>query len=129
MVWPHGTERDGAGCAAGVPVHGGRGAADQPDRAAHRGDPPHPGGVATEANTSQSPRRPAGYDVEQKRPVRKAKSADYLIEGRIFDNYAPSTPKPRSLWRTVQANVDAGQTERVVVDLADSPVTASQLRR
>jgi hypothetical protein len=56
------------------------------------------------------------------------KNPDYRIEGQIFDNVAPTTNNPRNVADRILRKVEAGQTERVVVNLADSGVSADALR-
>lgn len=70
----------------------------------------------------------AGYDVEQNPDVAGAKNPDYRIEGEVFDNYAPTTANARNIWTTVEDKVRDGQTKRVVINLADSPVRLDELR-
>ncbi|MFJ5990002.1 hypothetical protein [Lentzea sp. NPDC092896] len=53
---------------------------------------------------------------------------DYRIEGQIFDNVAPTTNNPRNVADRILRKVEAGQTERVVVKLADSGVSPDALR-
>nr|WP_253944737.1 hypothetical protein [Paenibacillus sp. NEAU-GSW1] len=49
------------------------------------------------------------------------KKPDYLIEGKIFDCYAPSkNTSVRSIWSNIKVGkVDAGQTDRIVLNLKD----------
>ena len=48
------------------------------------------------------------------------KDPDYLIEGHVFDCYAPSETRPvRGVWSGVREKVDDGQTQRVVLNLRD----------
>jgi hypothetical protein len=68
-----------------------------------------------------------GYDVEQNPQVPGLKNPDYRIEGEIFDNVAPSTGSPRNIASRIQEKVDEGQTDRIVLNLADSPVDISKL--
>ncbi|MEV0641122.1 hypothetical protein AB0I77_40615 [Streptomyces sp. NPDC050619] len=71
-----------------------------------------------------------GYDVEQtpgKMP--NGTKPDFCIEGKIFDNYAPTSDNPRSIWRAVEKKVDKGQTERVVLNLGDSDADLGALRQ
>lgn len=60
-----------------------------------------------------------GYQVQQNPPaLPNGKEPDYLVEGRVFDCYAPSPSKsPRGLYSAVQEKVAAGQTDRVVLNL------------
>jgi len=62
-----------------------------------------------------------GYHVEQNPNVPSTiKNPDYRIEGEIFDCYSPK-PKtsPRNIGSSIQAKVEAGQTDRVVLNLSD----------
>ncbi|MGW2646761.1 CdiA C-terminal domain-containing protein [Streptomyces sp. NPDC001393] len=70
-----------------------------------------------------------GYDVEQ-RPATlpNGKNPDFRIEGKVFDNYAPTAKNPRSIYDAVQKKVDKGQTDRVVVNLGDSDADLGALR-
>ena len=71
----------------------------------------------------------AGYDIEQnpgKMP--NGTKPDYRIDGKIFDNYAPKSGSPRSIWSHVKEKIDEEQTERVVLNLADSPVDLGAMR-
>lgn len=48
------------------------------------------------------------------------RTPDYLIEGHVFDCYAPTPHKPvRGIWSEVTKKVDKGQTQRVVLNLTD----------
>ncbi|MBE1485381.1 CdiA C-terminal domain-containing protein [Plantactinospora soyae] len=48
------------------------------------------------------------------------KTPDYLIEGHVFDCYAPTSSKPvRGVWKAVSEKVDRGQTQRVALNLED----------
>lgn len=70
----------------------------------------------------------AGYDVEQTPGTINGKNPDFRIEGKVFDNYAPTAKNPRSIWSAVQKKVDSGQTERVVLNLGDSDADLGALR-
>jgi Contact-dependent growth inhibition CdiA C-terminal domain len=60
----------------------------------------------------------------------KSKNPDYLIEGHVFDCYAPSAAKPvRGIWDEVLEKVREGQTQRVVVDLRPWRGDMAALRR
>lgn len=69
-----------------------------------------------------------GYDVEQTPGTINGKNPDFRIEGQVFDNYAPTAKNPRSIWSAVQKKVDAGQTDRVVLNLGDSDADLGALR-
>ncbi|WP_158853507.1 CdiA C-terminal domain-containing protein [Saccharothrix deserti] len=117
---------------------------DEPTGPSRAPDPnAEPGGSRTEidpkhdADTKRSLQREnesattlarAGYDVEQNPTVPGPKNPDYRIEGRIFDNIAPVTGSPRNIHSRIAEKVEDGQTDRVVVNLADSPVEVDRLR-
>ena len=69
-----------------------------------------------------------GYDVEQNPQVPGSRNPDYRIDGRIYDNIAPSTSRVRNIWSTARDKVENGQTDNVVINLADSNVSLSALR-
>ena len=47
-------------------------------------------------------------------------SPDYLVEGHVFDCYAPDETKPvRGVWSEVSTKVRRGQSQRVVLNLRD----------
>ena len=87
----------------------------------------------------------AGYRIQQnptKAEVAHARQAtgdtgdpgkdpDYLLEGRVFDCYSPTTPDKaeRGIWKEAMKKVDKGQTQRVVVNLEDWRGDMSALRR
>jgi hypothetical protein len=51
---------------------------------------------------------------------RSTSKPDYLVEGRVFDCYAPADGKSvRNIWSEVSAKVEDQQTQRVVVNLQD----------
>ncbi len=79
-------------------------------------------------NESATTLAQAGYRVEQNPSVPGDKNPDYRIEGRIFDNVAPNTDRPRNVADRILRKVEEGQTERVVVNLADSNVSVDALR-
>ena len=62
-----------------------------------------------------------GYHVEQNPNVpNTTKNPDYKIEGEIFDCYSPKpNTSPRNIGSDIQGKVEAGQTDRVVLNLSD----------
>ncbi len=70
----------------------------------------------------------SGYQVEQNPVVPGRKNPDYRINGEIFDNMAPSTSSPRSIWTTAKGKVDSGQANRLVINLEDSAVSIDDLK-
>ncbi|MFE9581443.1 hypothetical protein ACFYO1_34060 [Nocardia sp. NPDC006044] len=72
----------------------------------------------------------AGYDVEQRPQVPGGTRPDYLLDGLIFDNYAPRTTNPRNILDgEIRGKIEREQTTRVVLNLADSEVTMESLRK
>lgn len=70
-----------------------------------------------------------GYRVEQNPHLPgTSRNPDFRIEGRIFDNYAPTRSNPRSIWSEIQGKVTEGQTSRVVLNLDDSAASMDALR-
>ncbi|KDN12747.1 putative large exoprotein involved in heme utilization or adhesion of ShlA/HecA/FhaA family [Snodgrassella communis] len=70
-----------------------------------------------------------GYHVEQNPITSGIKNPDYKINGEIFDNYAPSSSNIRNIWREVDKKVQKGQTNSVVINLADSKATVTDLQK
>ena len=52
----------------------------------------------------------------------------YLIEGRIFDAYAPRTHRAQRIWDRLRRKVERGLAYRFVVGLFDTRVTVDELR-
>ncbi|ATB30120.1 hypothetical protein MEBOL_003575 [Melittangium boletus DSM 14713] len=77
----------------------------------------------------------AGYRVEQRPFVPGAsRRPDYRIEGQIFDNYAPSTSNPRSIWTVLNDSKvnpvgKPRQADRIVLNLRDSGVDLAALKK
>ena len=69
-----------------------------------------------------------GHSVEQGPKVPGNKNPDYRIDGEIFDNYAPTTTKVRSIWSEVENKITSGQTNRVVLNLSDNKVELAALK-
>jgi hypothetical protein len=71
----------------------------------------------------------AGYDVLRSPPGKANRARpDYIVEGKYFDCYSPSNPKPRNIWREVKSKVTDDQADRIVVNLDNSSVDISALR-
>lgn len=68
-----------------------------------------------------------GYNIEQRPSVPGPKEPDYLIEGRIFDNYAPRTGNARNIAFEIKKKIVKQQAHRIVLNLADSPVDLGTL--
>ncbi|WP_068279916.1 hypothetical protein [Aldersonia kunmingensis] len=64
-----------------------------------------------------------GYEVEHGPKVAGDKNPDYRIEGEIFDAYSPSTDNVRNIGANIEKKVADGQTDRIVLNLADSNAT------
>jgi hypothetical protein len=74
-----------------------------------------------------------GYDVEQN-PGRRwnGKKPDYMIEGKYFDSYAPSTKDIDNVRDEISGKVrdpKSGllQADRIVLDMQDSPLTPADV--
>ncbi|WON75603.1 DUF6862 domain-containing protein [Serratia sp. UGAL515B_01] len=70
-----------------------------------------------------------GFHVEQNPFTSGIKNPDYKINGEIFDNYAPSSGNIRNIWREVKKKVEKGQTNSVVINLADTKASVSDLQK
>ncbi|MFI1201659.1 putative T7SS-secreted protein [Streptomyces sp. NPDC020883] len=68
-----------------------------------------------------------GYDVEHSPEVPGSKNPDYKINGKVFDCYSPSSGSARNIAGEIQGKIDKEQTERVVLNLTDSPVDVSKM--
>jgi SPP1 gp7 family putative phage head morphogenesis protein len=71
----------------------------------------------------------SGLDVVQNPVVAGPKKPDYLINGEVYDHYAPSTDNVRRIWERVKEKVDDGQAPNVVIGLRDSAASEEALRR
>ncbi|SDE58360.1 Haemagluttinin repeat-containing protein, partial [Paracidovorax valerianellae] len=70
-----------------------------------------------------------GFKVEQNPNIEGNKNPDYKINGEIFDNYAPSTGNVRNASSEIGGKVKKGQTDNVVINLADTKITADILQQ
>jgi filamentous hemagglutinin family protein len=83
----------------------------------------------TRENESAATLANNGYKVQQNPPtLPNGKNPDYIVNGQVFDNYAPSTSSARNAASEIQGKVARGQTENVVVNLADTTITPAQLQ-
>jgi hypothetical protein len=72
----------------------------------------------------------AGYKVEQNPTVAgTTRNPDYLIENRVFDCYAPTNSKPRSIASTLEGKIKKGQAQRFILNLEDSHVDIQALQQ
>ncbi|AGC41588.1 Annexin repeat-containing protein [Myxococcus stipitatus DSM 14675] len=89
----------------------------------------------TRENESADLLAKAGFKVEQRpRVPGTTREPDFRIEGRIFDNYAPSTSSPRNIWAVINDTKvnPVGkhlQADRIVLNLRDSGVDLVALKR
>ncbi len=71
-----------------------------------------------------------GYDVVHRPDTPGDKNPDFLIEGRVFDNYAPGAgTSPRNIWSSIRDKVKTKQAPRIVLNLDDSTVDLGALRK
>jgi filamentous hemagglutinin len=83
----------------------------------------------TRENESATTLANNGYKVQQNPPaLPNGKKPDYIINGQVFDNYAPSTSSVRNAWSEIDKKVARGQADNVVVNLADTPITPIALK-
>jgi hypothetical protein len=75
-----------------------------------------------------------GYKIEWKPDIESEddldfnKDPDYRINGHIYDCYAPKSSDPRSIWSNlIKSKIDVRQTKRVILYLADSPLSVAQI--
>ena len=54
---------------------------------------------------------------------------DSIINGEVYDHYAPSTDNVRSIWGVVKEKVAKGQASNIVIGLQDSGADEAALRR
>jgi hypothetical protein len=72
----------------------------------------------------------AGFRIEQKPIVPGSKEPDYRIEGRVFDNYAPTTDRVRNIWDLIRRDkVQKRQANRIILNLDDSTVALADLKQ
>jgi filamentous hemagglutinin len=69
-----------------------------------------------------------GFDVEQNPTVDGPKNPDYLVNGDVYDNYAPQTGNVRNIASTIDGKVQSGQASNIVVNLGDSRATPEALQ-
>jgi len=82
----------------------------------------------TRENESAETLARSGFDVERNPTVPGDKNPDYLVNGEIFDNYAPTSSSARNIWTTAEGKVTSGQTNRLILNLDDSKVSLDALR-
>ena len=70
-----------------------------------------------------------GYNVLQNPVMAGPKKPDYLINGEVYDHYAPSTDNVRNIWKTVKEKVGDDQAPNIVIGLQDSGANEQALRR
>ncbi|WP_181135638.1 hemagglutinin repeat-containing protein [Pantoea ananatis] len=70
-----------------------------------------------------------GYHVEQNPVTPGVKNPDYKINGEVFDNIAPKTNSVRNIYDRALEKVNSGQTNNVVINLADTKASVSDLQK
>ena len=71
----------------------------------------------------------SGFHVVQNPVVAGPMNPDYLINGEVYDHYAPSTDNVRRIWERVKEKVERGQASNIVIGLQDSVADEEALRR
>lgn len=90
-------------------------------------DPEAIRGIARENESAQN-LADNGFDVVQNPGVLpNGKTPDLRLNGEIYDVVAPSTNRARNIGSRIEGKVVSGQTQNVVVNLADTTVSPSQL--
>jgi len=106
------------------------------------GDPGSPSGSPTLAhpsrrselgwrreNESAAALAAHGYRVEQNPPARhNRKNPDYLVEGRYFDCYSPTTANLGRIRNSINKKVREEQADRIVLNLDGCPASQSDIR-
>lgn len=70
-----------------------------------------------------------GYDVEQNPPtLPNGKNPDYRIDGKTFDNLAPSTSNPDQIRKGISRKVSDEQADRIILNMNDTTVELGELR-
>lgn len=74
-------------------------------------------------NVTQNPTEPQRGDPR----LDAEKNPDYVVEGEVFDHYAPTTPRWRNIRIAMMAKIKSGQTRRIALCLDGTPITAEQV--
>jgi hypothetical protein len=70
-----------------------------------------------------------GYNIIQNPPtLPNGKNPDYLIEGKTFDHYAPSTANPQQIRKGISRKVKEGQANRIILNLEITTVSINELK-
>ena len=93
----------------------------------------------TRENESAKTLAEHGYNIKQlpdnvKGSVQKVKKPDFEIEGKVFDNFAPSTSSARNIATVLSEKIldpktGLKQADRFVLNLNDSAVTLEQMEK
>ena len=68
-----------------------------------------------------------GHSVEQKPIIPGRKNPDYVIDGEVFDNYAPTTGNLRNIRGLIERKILENQTRNIILNMRDTSVTAKQI--
>ena len=69
----------------------------------------------------------AGHRVEQKPIIEGRTNPDYIIDGEVFDNYAPKTENLRNISGIIEQKVNENQAKSIILNLRDTPVTVEEI--
>lgn len=78
----------------------------------------------TRENESADTLAANGYDVDHHPELPNQKNPDFTIEGKKFDNLAPTSSNPEQVRKGISNKVNEGQADRIVLNL-DEPTTVS----
>lgn len=70
-----------------------------------------------------------GYSVQQSQPPRGTKQPDFIIEGKWWDCYAPTSAIPKNVRKAMHKKVKDEQADRIILDLTDSELPPDALRQ
>ena len=69
-----------------------------------------------------------GYKVKQNPDtLPNGKNPDFEIEGKVFDNLAPGSSNIDQVRKGISRKINEGQTERIVLNLDDSPFSPNDI--
>lgn len=111
----------------GILVHNGY--SGNPTKINPNDDPENIRALTRENETAQTLSKK--FDVEQNpKGDFGGKNPDYKIDGEIYDCYSPSSSNPRNIASNIEeSKIKTGQTKNVIINLDDSPVELSQMKK
>jgi filamentous hemagglutinin len=71
----------------------------------------------------------AGHSDEQKPIIEGRKNPDFLIDGEVFDNYAPITTSVRNIRTNILDKLLQNQSKSFVLNLRDTSVSKKEIEQ